>query len=61
MPPIPIPDEVIQARSRQAIERQATFKKLGTTEKYVHTTKARFSMNLLNSYLPTWLFFADCY
>ena len=43
MPPIPIPDEVIEARSRAQIERAKTFKKLGTTEKFVHTTKTPFS------------------
>ena len=42
MPEIPIPDKVLEARSRAAIERQATFKTLGTTEKFVHTTKAWF-------------------
>ena len=43
MPPIPIPDEVIEARSRAQIERAKTFKTLGTTEKFVHTTKKPFS------------------
>ena len=43
MPPIPIPDEIQQARSRAQIERERTFKTLGTTEKFVHTTKAPFS------------------
>ena len=42
MPEIPVPDEVIEARSKAEIQRAATFKKLGTTEKFVHTTKKLF-------------------
>ena len=42
MPEIPVPEEVVEARSKAEIQRAATFKKLGTTEKFVHTTKTLF-------------------